>query len=184
MSENSAAEEKQEPEIIYTRPVPRKRRIFSSLSLSSADIKKDLPLAATKEAESVPNALRPTKNEPVKLSRRLKNFTTSESNLFKISRPKSGKTKERDPKDCDSPRLVQIGEVSFAHKEHVGKDDADQFLVKLLKLREEGYIQIHQQIRSTHNQGYLSVRPPAQMFQQFLEIAPSGTSKVCSSYLS
>jgi hypothetical protein len=183
MADNSPREEiKQEPVLKNTKF----RRIFASRSASSAEIQEQmqgvkLPPLKARDAESVPTIpvpplAKPSPTQPVKLSRRLKTFTTSDSNIFRLGRPKINK-EIRKSTELSRP-LVQIGEVAFSHKEHVGKDDADQFLVKLLKLREEGYIEIHQQIAAGCNQGYLSVRPPAHLFQQFLEIAPSIPAKV------
>lgn len=47
---------------------------------------------------------------------------------------------QREVKECNAK--ISIGEdVAFSHKEHVGKDDANQFLLRLLKLREESSCQ-------------------------------------------
>lgn len=83
----------------------------------------------------------------------------------------SDKTKDEEVEKA--ARRISIGEnVSFSHKEHVGKDEANQFLLRLLKLREERYMEMHQNIRENISRGYMYLRPPNHMINRFEEIIP------------
>ena len=74
-----------------------------------------------------------------------------------------------------APPKISIGDnVAFSHKEHVGKDDANQFLMRLLKMREERYVEMHQKIRENITAGYVHLRPPNHMAQRFAGIVSSG----------
>jgi hypothetical protein len=78
-----------------------------------------------------------------------------------------------EPTLPESGSLISIGDnVSFSHKEHVGKDDANHFLLRLLKLREERYMEIHQKIRESYTAGYVDIRPPIHMVSAFEKISP------------
>ena len=98
-----------------------------------------------------------------------------------ISLPSRDKEKEsKEEEEVAEPlvRKISIDEnVSFSHKEHVGKDEANQFLVRLLKLREERYMEMHQQIRENISSGYMFLRPPAHMKDPFSQIIPKDQLK-------
>ena len=112
---------------------------------------------------------RPKKNRKKKLRKRfslsIRSEKTTQEDIANL---------QREVKECNGAK-ISIGEdVAFSHKEHVGKDDANQFLLRLLKLREERYLEMHQEIRATITASYVHLRPPNHMAQQFLSIVSEG----------
>jgi len=76
---------------------------------------------------------------------------------------------------------ISIGDnVSFSHKEHVGENDANQFLVRMIRVREERYADVHQQIQSGIHFGYVHIRPPAHKKDEFAKILPAKETKKSS----
>jgi len=91
---------------------------------------------------------------------------------------KDAKKEENDEPRTFASRKISIGaDVAFSHKEHVGKEDANQFLLKLLKLRQERYMEMHQQIRDNICSGYIHLRPPAHSIDKFYEICTDESKK-------
>merc|ERR1711959_161283 len=90
----------------------------------------------------------------------------------------NGNKEENDEPRTFASRKISIGaDVAFSHKEHVGKEDANQFLLKLLKLRQERYMEMHQQIRDNICSGYIHLRPPAHSVDKFYEICIDESKK-------
>lgn len=99
-------------------------------------------------------------------SRSLRDLTdrlsSSGGSSSKIITPRK-ETKKEKP---EQPMIIS-SVVQSVHVEHVGQENANQFLLRLLKLRDEKFAHIHHEIRAGPRSGYIDLRPSTNMSNQF-----------------
>ena len=87
-------------------------------------------------------------------------------------------TKKEKP---ESPITIS-SVITTSHVQHVGQESANQFLLRLLKLRDEKFAHVHHEIHAGPRSGYIYLQPSKNMANQFRSIMQSEELKHVSHF--